>query len=264
MSGRSAAQKLAAQKLAIVVSQSREAEDAAAELKSRHQYCLPDEADVIVALGGDGFMLQTLHKYLGRGVPIFGLNRGSVGFLMNNYAADDLPGRVAAAVPVDLHPLRMTATDIAGETIEALAINEVSLLRQTRQTAKIGVSVDSVERLAELNCDGVILATPAGSTAYNLSAYGPIIPLGAGVLALTPISAFRPRRWRGALLPHGAVVDLTILQAEKRPVSAVADHFEVRDVAHVRIREDRDVSLTLLFDAEHNLEERILKEQFAP
>ncbi len=250
--------------LAIVASSSKEAGAAAAELKQRHAHVPPDEADIIVALGGDGFMLQTLHKYLGQGVPIFGMNKGSVGFLMNSYGVEDLPARVAAAVPVELHPLRMTATDIAGKSVDALAINEVSLLRQTRQTAKIGVTIDGVERLAELNCDGVILATPAGSTAYNLSAYGPIVPLGAGVLALTPISAFRPRRWRGALLPHGAVVDLTILQAEKRPVSAVADHFEVRDVAHVRIREDRDVRLTLLFDPEHNLEERILKEQFAP
>ncbi|MCZ6605456.1 MAG: NAD kinase [Alphaproteobacteria bacterium] len=251
-------------KLAFVASEAPEATNAAKSLKDSFAYVDPSDADVIVAIGGDGFMLQTLHDYMDRGVPIFGLNRGSVGFLMNEYTPDGLPARVAAAEEVTLHPLRMTATCVDGTKGDALAINEVSLLRQTRQTAKIEVAVDGVQRMAELTCDGVLVSTPAGSTAYNLSAYGPIIPMGAKLLALTAISAFRPRRWRGALLPHDAVVDLTVLEPEYRPVSAVADHLEVRDVAHVRVIEDRDTVLTLLFDPEHNLEERILKEQFAP
>ena len=251
-------------KLALVAASSPDAEAAAAELEGRYDTVSPDEAEVIVAVGGDGFMLQTLHDFMARGVPIFGLNRGSVGFLMNEYRSDGLAKRVANAEPVTLHPLRMTATRLNGDVEEALAINEVSLLRQTRQTAKIEILVDGVRRMAELTCDGVIVSTPAGSTAYNLSAFGPIIPMGAELLALTAISAYRPRRWRGALLPHNAVVELRVLEAEKRPVSAVADHHEVRDVTQVRVTEDRDSELTLLFDPEHNLEERILMEQFAP
>ena len=251
-------------KLAFVAAAAPEAQAALRTLEERFVSVDPQDADVIVALGGDGFMLQTLHEYMDRGVPIFGLNRGSVGFLMNEYFDDDLPARVAAAEAVSLHPLRMTATNVDGAVAEALAINEVSLLRETRQTARIKVSIDGVERLSELVCDGVLVATPAGSTAYNLSAYGPIVPLGSGVLALTAISAYRPRRWRGALLPHKVVVELTVLEPEKRPVSAVADHFEVRDVTKVQVCEDRDTNLILLFDPEHNLEERILKEQFAP
>ena len=250
--------------LAFVAGPSPEAKAARTELEARFDHVSADKADIIVALGGDGFVLQTMHQHIDRGTPIFGMNRGSVGFLMNEFKVDDLIARVAAAEPVELHPLRMKTITVTGEHGEALAINEVSLLRQTRQTARIQIEIDGVERMAELTCDGVLLATPAGSTAYNLSAYGPIIPLGGGVLALTAISAFRPRRWRGALLPHQAVVGLRVLEPAKRPVSAVADHHEVRDVTYVEIAEDRDTKLTLLFDPEHNLEERILKEQFAP
>ena len=238
------------------------AQDALKELTKRYRAAAPQEADVIVALGGDGFMLETLHKHLRRGVAIYGMHRGSLGFLMNGYAPEELDQRIANARPVRVHPLAMTARDQHGKEHQALAINEVSLLRQSRQTAKLRVSVDASVELDELMADGIILATPVGSTAYNLSAHGPIIPLAANVLALTPISAFRPRRWRGALLPHAAHVRLDILESEKRPVSATADFTEVRDVACVEIRENSDVTLTMLFDPEHNLEERVLKEQF--
>jgi NAD+ kinase len=215
-----------------------------------------------VALGGDGFMLETLHRHLERHLPIFGMHRGSVGFLMNSYSPDGLMERLIQTDPVRLHPLTMTAICADGRTQTALAINEVALLRQTRQMAKIRISIDGICRLDELMCDGVLLATPAGSTAYNLSAHGPIIPLAADVLALTPISAFRPRRWRGAVLPYTATVTFEILEPGKRPVSAGADSTEVRDVRSVEIRQTRDAELTLLFDHEHNLEERVLKEQF--
>ena len=217
---------------------------------------------MIVALGGDGFMLETLHRHMHRGIPIYGMHRGSVGFLMNGYSPDGLPERIARARPVRVHPLTMIVHDRAGIEHRALAINEVSLLRQSRQTAKLRVSVDELVQLDELMADGIIVATPVGSTAYNLSAHGPIVPLGAGVLALTPISAFRPRRWRGALLPLAARVRFDVLETEKRPVSATADFTEVRDVATVEIRESPDIMLTMLFDPEHNLEERVLKEQF--
>ncbi len=217
-----------------------------------------------MALGGDGTMLETLHRYMHRRAPIYGMNRGSVGFLMNTYNEEELVERIAAAKPAELHPLRMRARTIAGEESEALAINEVSLLRETRFAAKLRIRIDGIVRMEELICDGVLVATPAGSTAYNLSAHGPIVPIGTGILALTPISAFRPRRWRGALLPHDARVTFEVLEADKRRVSAVADYTEVRDVKQVDITEDRDITLTLLFDPEHNLEERILKEQFAP
>ncbi|MEO8112989.1 MAG: NAD kinase, partial [Phenylobacterium sp.] len=203
------------------------------------------------------------HAFMNTGRPIYGMNRGSVGFLMNEYSEDDLLERINAAERALIHPLRMVATDLAGATHKALAINEVSLLRQTRQTAKIRISIDGKVRLSELACDGVLLATPAGSTAYNLSAHGPIIPLDARVLALTPISAFRPRRWRGALLPHTARVRFEVLEADKRPASAVADNFEVRDVVQVDVAEDREVALTMLFDAGRSLEERVLAEQFS-
>jgi NAD+ kinase len=209
-------------------------------------------------------MLETLHRYIRRQVPIYGMHRGSIGFLMNNYAADDLLERLNAATKVSLHPLRMKARTSNGKEKQALAINEVSLLRETRQAAKLRISVDGVTRLDELICDGALVSTPAGSTAYNLSAHGPIIPLGAGLLALTPISAFRPRRWRGALLPDTASVTFDVLEADKRPVSAVADYTEVRDVVSVHVVEDPKVTLTLLFDPEHNLDERIIKEQFLP
>jgi NAD+ kinase len=215
-----------------------------------------------VALGGDGFMLETQHRFLGRNLPIYGMNRGSVGFLMNDWREDDLVSRLAEAQGAVLHPLRMVAQSACGKRAEALAINEVSLLRETRQAAKIRILIDGKERLAELVCDGVLLATPAGSTAYNLSAHGPIVPLGANLLPLTPISAFRPRRWRGALLPADAQVVFEILEADKRPVAAVADYTEVRDVRWVEVREDRSQTLTLLFDPDHGLSERIIAEQF--
>ena len=241
-----------------------EAQRALDRLSARYGPTPPEEADVIVALGGDGFMLETLHTYLHRQAPIFGMNCGSVGFLLNAFDENGLLERLAVAKAVKLHPLRMCATRAGGEEVRALAINEVSLLRQTRQAAKLRITIDGVVRLDELICDGIMVATPAGSTAYNLSVHGPIIPLGAQLLALTPISPFRPRRWRGALLPHSARITFEALEAPKRPVSAVADFTEVREVSAVHIYEDRSVELTLLFDPEHNLEERILKEQFLP
>ncbi len=245
-----------------------EARAAADTLIAQYGNCPFEEADVIVPLGGDGFMLKTLHRTLeqdnARRTPVFGMNRGSVGFLLNDYRPEGLMERVKAANTVTLTPLRMTAWQANGQKFEALAINEVSLLRQIYQAAKLRITVDGVERLAELVCDGVLVATPAGSTAYNLSAHGPIIPLGAGLLALTPISAFRPRRWRGALLNHDAVIQIDVLDGEKRPVSAVADDDEVRDVVRVEVREELAVSLPLLFDPGQGLEERTLKEQFTP
>ncbi len=248
--------------IAFVASDAPAAQEALAELQARYGNPPPEEADVIVALGGDGFMLETLHRYLQRGVPIYGMHRGSVGFLMNGYEAPGLRERLARAELVHIHPLEMRARDKAGAEHVALAINEVSVLRETRQAAKLRITIDGVVRVEELTADGILVATPVGSTAYNLSAHGPIIPLGAGILALTPISAFRPRRWRGALLPHSAQVRFDILEADKRPISAVADYTEVRDVLSVAVRETREVTLSMLFDPEHNLEERVLKEQF--
>ena len=248
--------------IGIVASDSDAAQAALADLSARYPVVPPAEADVIVALGGDGFMLETLRTTLSRGVPIYGMHRGSVGFMMNTYEPEGLLERLATAEPVRLHPLMMLATQRDGTMVETLAINEVSLLRQIRQMAKIRILIDGIERMAELMCDGIMVATPAGSTAYNLSAHGPIIPLEAGILALTPISAFRPRRWRGALLPHRAHVRFEILEPDKRPVSAGADSTEVRDVAAVEVRENRDIVLTLLFDRDHSLKERVLKEQF--
>ncbi|MFQ5784475.1 MAG: NAD kinase [Alphaproteobacteria bacterium] len=251
-------------KIGFVASTAPEAQDALARLRGLYGNGPPEEAEVIVALGGDGLMLETLHRYLSRGVPIYGMNCGTVGFLMNEFAADGLPERLENAERTELHPLEMRARDVHGEETSALAINEVSLLRETRQAAKIRISVDGKLRAPELICDGVLVATAAGSTAYNLSAHGPIVPLGAEVLALTPISAFRPRRWRGALLPAQAHIRFEILGNGKRPVSAVADYTEVRDVSEVNVAEKRDVTLSLLFDPGHSLEERILAEQFAP
>ncbi len=251
-------------RIAFLAAESEEARRALGRLQERYAHVASDQADVIVALGGDGVMLETLHRFMERGVPIFGMNCGTIGFLVNQYREEGLPARLAAAQRVELHPLAMTARTIGGETVQARAFNDVSLLRETRQAAKIAIRVDGVVRMPLLICDGILIATPAGSTAYNLSAHGPILPLGSGVLAMTPISAFRPRRWRGAILPHGAEVVFEILESEKRPVSAVADYTEVRDVVEVRVREDRGVSLKLLFDPEHNLEERILSEQFQP
>ena len=249
-------------KLAFMASEVPEAENALATLAERYGNVSPEEADVIVALGGDGLMLQTLHNQMGRNIPIYGMNRGSVGFLMNEFQEDTLLERLNAADITTLHPLRMTARSKDGRTHTALAINEVSLLRETFQAAKIKISVDGKVRMPELVCDGVLVATPAGSTAYNFSAQGPIIPIGAELLALTPISAFRPRRWRGALLPHKAEVRFEIQEADKRPVSAVADHTEVRDVVEVDICEEPKVKLLMMFDEGHSLDERILHEQF--
>lgn len=240
-----------------------ESSDAVAALeKLRAQYGdAGDDASVIVALGGDGFILQTLHLFLGRDVPIYGMNFGSIGFLMNEYREEGLPERLEAATPAQIHPLLMRA-EAHGEWTEALAFNDVSLLRETRQTAKLRISVDGKVRLNELICDGILIATPAGSTAYNLSAHGPILPIESALLAMTPLSAFRPRRWRGALLPHRAKIHIDILEPAKRPVSATADSFEVRNVTRVDIAEDRSTSMTMLFDADRSLEERILAEQF--
>jgi NAD+ kinase len=250
-------------RLAFVASDRPEAIEAKARLSSLYGAISEDDADVVVALGGDGFMLETLHRNLAMRRPIYGMNRGSVGFLMNDYREDQLIERIAAAEQAIIHPLSMTAIDSQGERHKALAINDVSLLRETRQTAKLRIIIDGRPRLEELICDGALVSTPAGSTAYNLSAHGPIIPIDAQVLALTPISAFRPRRWRGALLSHKAKVTFQILEADKRPVSAVADNFEVRGVVEVQVLEDRSISLAMLFDAGRSLEERVLAEQFS-
>jgi NAD+ kinase len=250
-------------RIAAVAAETEPAQAALGELRRLYPCVEPERAEVIVPLGGDGFMLEILHRFLPRGVPIYGMHRGSVGFLMNAYRPAGLYERLAAAQPVVLHPLEMTARDEHGGHHRALAFNEVSLLRESRQAAKLRVSVDGVVRIEELMADGILVATPVGSTAYNLSAHGPIIPLGAGVLALTPISAFRPRRWRGALLPHEARVRIEALETDKRPVHAVADFTEVRDVATVEVNENRDIAITVLFDHDSNLEERVLKEQFA-
>ena len=235
-------------------------------LKKRYLFAEPEEAQALVALGGDGFMLHTLHRMLEGEcphLPVFGMNRGTVGFLMNEWRIEQLRDRIAAAKAIRVAPLAMRATTVGGETSTHAAINEVSLLRETRQTAKIEISVNGRVALPELACDGVLVATPAGSTAYNLSAHGPILPLAAKMLALTPISPFRPRRWSGAILPDDTSVCFRILEAENRPVSAVADQIEVRDVARVEVTLDRERSLTLLFDPEHALDERIAMEQFA-
>ena len=248
--------------IAFVATDAPEAQKALANLTERYGETPPAEADVIVALGGDGLMLQTLHKHMHRNIPIYGMNLGSVGFLMNEFHEDRLIERLNAADIARLHPLRMRATLSNGTEHEALAINEVSLLRETYQVAKIRISIDDKIRMKELSCDGVLVSTPAGSTAYNLSAQGPIIPIDAALLALTPISAFRPRRWRGALLSHLAKVRFEILEPEKRPVSAVADHREFRDVIDVLVEEDTTIDLLMMFDEGHSLDERILTEQF--
>ena len=252
-------------KLALIVSDSHVARAAGEALKAHYAFVPVREADVVVALGGDGHLLHCLHEAMRfqDPKPMFGMNRGTVGFLMNDFKALKLEERVAAAKPFVLHPLQMTATTTAGDTVTHPAINEVSLLRETRQTAKIGIAIDGKTRMEELICDGVLVATPAGSTAYNLSANGPILPLEADLLALTPISPFRPRRWRGALLPAASRIEFEVREARKRPVSAVADQMEVRDVAQVKVAIDRSISLTLLFDPEYALDDRISLEQFA-
>jgi NAD+ kinase len=250
------------QHIAFVASQTPEAREACAQLEQRYGNADPSRADVIVALGGDGLMLQTLHKFMTSGKPIYGMHRGTVGFLMNEFAVDGLAERIAAAHITVMHPLVMRALDTQGRLHEHRAINEVSLFRQSAQAAHLRLLIDGQERLAQLVADGVLVATPAGSTAYNLSVQGPIIPINAPLLALTPISPFRPRRWRGALLPDKAKVTIEVQDADKRPMAAVADHDEVRSVRSVDVSMDHTISLNMLFDPGHNLDERILREQF--
>ncbi len=249
-------------RIAFVASPIAEAQEARTRLSLRYGDTAASEADVIVALGGDGLMLQTLHRFMKSGKPIYGMHRGTVGFLMNDFREDRLPERLAEAETTLIHPLLMRALDAKGQRHEAYAINEVSLFRQKYQAARLRILVDGKERLPELVADGVMVATPAGSTAYNLSAQGPIIPINAPLLALTPISPFRPRRWRGALLPDTATVGIEVLEGEKRPVAAVADHDEVRDVRSVEISMDHKIAIPMLFDPGHSLDERILREQF--
>ena len=249
-------------RIAFLASPAEDAQVALAALTAAHGQHLPADADILVALGGDGFMLQTLHRHGDLGKPVYGMKLGTVGFLMNQHRVEDLLQRLAAAEPAVLKPLEMIVQTESGARVESLAYNEVSLLRQTRQAAHIAIELNGQDRLDELICDGVMAATPAGSTAYNFSAGGPILPLGANVMALTPIAPFRPRRWRGAVLKSGTEVRFRALDPHKRPVSATADSHEVRDVTEVLVRESRDRKVTLLFDPEHNLEERILIEQF--
>ena len=250
------------ERIAFIASPIPEAQEAFRQLSSAYGSAPPAAADVIVALGGDGLMLQTLHHFMRAGKPIYGMHRGTVGFLMNEFARDKLRERLEVARTTVIHPLLMCAYDIEGKTIEFHAFNEVSMFRQSYQAARLRILIDEKERLPELVADGVLLATPAGSTAYNLSAQGPIIPINASLLALTPISPFRPRRWHGALLPDRAHVRIEALQPDKRPVAAVADHDEVRSVCTVDIRMDHGISMQLLFDPGHSLDERIVREQF--
>lgn len=252
----------ALERFAFVAAETAEARAAAKALTDRYGAYEPDDADVIVALGGDGLMLACLHRFMSTGKPTFGMNRGSVGFLMNDFSLDGLHERIAAADMTTIRPLAMRAKNTLGELFEARAINEVSILRQTHQAAKLAIHIDGRPRLSELICDGVLVATPAGSTAYNLSAHGPILPINAQLLALTPISAFRPRRWRGALLPSHVTVEIEALEQAKRPIAAAADHVEIRRVVRVEIREDRNASCNIMFDPDHSWDERILAEQF--
>jgi NAD+ kinase len=248
--------------IAFIASSAVEARAAQARLSAAYKAVAPEKADVIVALGGDGFMLQTLHAFMNSGKPIYGMNCGSVGFLMNEFREDRLAERLAAAVETKVHPLAMKARDAKGRLHEAYAINEVSLLRQSYQAAKLRIVIDGKVRLEELICDGLIVATPAGSTAYNLSAHGPILPIYAPLLAITPISAFRPRTWRGALLPNHVEVRIDMLEAKKRPVNAVADNIEFKSVVEVTVAEDKKAESLILFDPDHSWDERILSEQF--
>jgi NAD+ kinase len=250
-------------KIAFYPSHTEIAKKAAAELMAKVKASAIADADVIVAIGGDGHMLHALHE-VGFEKPVFGMNVGSVGFLLNDFRTDDLEARLAKAQAVSLYPLKMKAKTLHGENYEALAINDVSLMRETRMATKLRIDIDKVTRLDELICDGIIVATPAGSTAYNLSANGPIIPLEGGVLAMTPISAFRPRRWTGALLPHFSHIRFIIKDPAERRVSAVADFTEIRDVTEVEIAEDRSRAFRVLFDPHMGLHERITKEQFMP
>lgn len=250
-------------RIAFVASPGDEAQQALAQLTKTYDNHAPEDADVVVALGGDGLMLQTLHGLMRSKTPIYGMHRGTVGFLMNEFSAYQLGERLDAAKVTNIHPLLMRATDTHGNVHLHHAINEVALFRQTHQAARLRILIDENERMPELIADGVLVATPAGSTAYNLSAQGPILPINAQLLALTPISAFRPRRWRGALLPNTAVVVIEVLECEKRPVAAVADHDEARDVRRVEVVSDRSITMHMLFDPGHSLEERILREQFS-
>ncbi len=248
--------------IAFVASSVPEARAGLRRLAHRYGNAAPKDADAIVALGGDGLMLQTLHAHMHDRIPIYGMNRGSVGFLMNEYSEEDLLERLTAAHISKVHPLAMTAKDRSGETHKRLAVNEVSLFRERYQAAKLSISVDGRVRMPELICDGALVSTPAGSTAYNLSAHGPILPMNAPLLTLTPISPFRPRRWRGALLPNDAKITFEVLEPFKRPVSAAGDHYEIRDVVQVDVEQENSVELFMMFDAGHDLDERILLEQF--
>ncbi len=250
------------ERICFLGSDAPEAQEALKALRHRYGQVAPDQAEAIVALGGDGFMLHTMHATMSLDVPIYGMNRGTVGFLMNEYEPDDLRERLARARVAVINPLRMKVENKDGESTEALAFNEVSLHRETRHAAKIRVIVDGVEQMPELVCDGVLVATPAGSTAYNLSAHGPILPIRARLMAVTPIAVFRPRRWRGALLPWEAEIAFEVLEHLRRPVSATADHVEVRDVRRVEVASEPDVEVKLLYDPGHGLEERLLREQF--
>jgi len=252
-----------AMKLAFHASRRDDAQAARASLSKRYGEVAREDADVLVALGGDGVMLDALHSVMGSSTRVYGINYGSVGFLMNEPSDTDLIERLTHATQADIHPLKAVGERVNGECFESLAINEVSLLREKRQTAKLKISIDGTVRMPELSADGVLLATPAGSTAYNFSAHGPILPLDSQLLALTPISAFRPRRWRGALLPHDSTVEIDVLEPDKRPVSAVADNKEFRETCHLSIRESREITLHMLFDEGRALEERILVEQFS-
>src|SRR5918992_416023 len=249
-------------RLACVASSSAAARAAQADLAARYDLVDPGDCDVVVALGGDGLLLHTIHDHLQLGRPIFGMNRGTVGFLMNQYRPDGLLERVAAATPITVHPLRMAATHTDGRGSHALAFNEVAVTRISTHSANIRLSIDGVERMARFMGDGLIVATAAGSTAYNLSAHGPIIPLGSKLLAVTPVSPFRPRRWKGALVPHTAEIVVDNLDADKRPLAATADFHELFHVIAVTIKEDPSTAVELLFDADHSLEERIIAEQF--
>ncbi len=248
--------------MAFLASDHPASRQAVAALREHHGGVAPEQADVLVVLGGDGFMLHTLHEHVGLDLPVFGMRMGEVGFLMNRFEPDDLPGRIARAREVVLNPLQMSAADIHGREHRAVAINEVSLWRQTNQAAQIRILINGRERLARLVADGALVATAAGSTAYNLSAHGPILPLGTEAIVLTPISPFRPRRWQGAVLPARAEIRFEILQPNRRPVSATADYDEFRDIEWVEVRQDTGISHRLLFDPEHSLEERIINEQF--
>jgi len=249
-------------KIAFLASDTPVAQEAAASLIKAYGEAPVESSDVVVALGGDGHMLQTMHRMVSTGIPVYGMNRGTVGFLMNDFTEVDLLEKLEAAELTTVRPLRMDAATADGKSHSAIAFNEVSVLRQRHQAAKIAISIDGKPRLEELICDGLLVATPVGSTAYNLSAHGPILPVGSPLLALTPISAFRPRRWRGAIVPHSAKIVLSIMEAEKRPVAAVADQLEVRNVTSVEVAEDTTQSVKMLFDPGHSLAERVLNEQF--